>query len=331
MSRPPRTLAGLPAGALLDAAARHGVLSALAARPEVAADEPARRQLERLVSGLRVESAARRAALDEVLRTLDGRGIAACPLKGTFLAERLYPDPLLRPNADLDLLVSPGRLDPAVVALEGAGWRLDRGPAERHARRHGHHLTLFQAGRPALELHFRPLSGFASDLPADEILSRARPARTSGGAPALVLAPEDELVVLALHALHHHLARAGWGLDVLLLLDAHPALDWGAVIARAARWRCRRALAHALLVLHELGARVPVRATSGPRARMAERLRSEILVRTRGKVRTLLAIAFEGLLADSPLGAVRVAWWDTAWAARLRVHRALHRPRVRDT
>ena len=328
MARPPRD-AGLAAGALVDAAFRHGVLSALAARP-LPGDGQARRQIERLVSGLRVDSAARRAALDDVLRTLEVRGIAACPLKGTFLAERLYPDPPLRPGGDLDVLVVPRDVEPAVQALEARGWTLDRGLAERHARRHGHHLTLFQAGRPALELHFRPLSGFASDLPADEILGRARPGRTGGGAPALVLAPEDELVVLALHALHHHLRRAGWALDLLLFLDAHPALDWDAVWERGARWRCRRALAHALLLLHDLGAPVPVREAAGRRARLAERLRSAILARPRGKIRTALGIAFDGLLADGVPGALRTAAHDVAWSLRLRAHRALHgeRPRV---
>jgi hypothetical protein len=168
-------------------------------------------------------------------------------------------------------------------------------------------------------------------VPADELLGRARPARTGGGAPALVLAPEDELVVLALHALHHHLRRAGWVLDLLLLLDTHPALDWVAVRDRAARWRCRRALAHALLVLHDLGAEVPVQVLAGPRARLAERLRSAILLRPKGKIRTVLAIAFDGLLADSVLAALRIAARDAGWALRLRAHRALQRPRVRHT
>src|SRR5438105_319243 len=43
-----------------------------------------------------------RKALDESLSTLSAAGVRAAALKGPVLAERLYPDPGLRPCSDID-------------------------------------------------------------------------------------------------------------------------------------------------------------------------------------------------------------------------------------
>jgi hypothetical protein len=325
VARPPPPLDGLSAEdwlALVEAGFRGGVLAALAPRLPPAPEVRAR--FARLAAAQRLEAAARQSSLAEVLGLLAARGLRAAPLKGPALAERLYPDPALRPSGDLDVLVAPADLEAAVAALGAGGFVLQRGPLERHARRHGHHLALSAPGLAPLELHFRPLSAFSSDLPAAELLGRARPRRLASGAEVLVLAPEDELVVLAVHAVEHQARRPGWILDLLLLLDATPALDWGAVEERAGRWRCRRALAHTLLLLRTFGAEVPARlaAPAGDaRTRLAERLRLAILARPRGPARTVLQLAFEGLLTDRAAAAARSAAVQVGWAVGRRVRR----------
>jgi hypothetical protein len=47
------------------------------------------------------------------------------------------------------------------------------------------------------------------------------------------LAPEDELVYLAVHATHHMLQRLSWLYDLKLYALKYPALDWGGVVAHA--------------------------------------------------------------------------------------------------
>jgi len=332
-SRPPPPLDGLSAErwrALVEAALRHGLLAALAPRlpdlPEV------RTRFERLALGLRVAAAAQRAALDEALGALSARGIAACALKGPVLADRLYPDPALRPSGDLDLLVAGHDLDAAVAALAPAGWRPTGDLAERYHRRFQHHVGLVRPGGPMVELHFRPQSGFGSEVPTGEVLSRARPHRTASGAEVLVLAPEDELLVLALHAAHHLAERAGWLLDLLLLLDAHPALDWTAVAERARRYRCRRAIAYALLLARSLGAAVPddlVAPAGGARAGLADRLRAAALGRRLDRVAHGLRIAFEAVLCDRPAASLRLIPHHAWWFLRRYTHLAAH-PRCRE-
>lgn len=52
-------------------------------------------------------------------------GIVCLPLKGAALAGKLYPDPATRPMSDLDLLVQPAQLRPALAALRSLGYSLE--------------------------------------------------------------------------------------------------------------------------------------------------------------------------------------------------------------
>ncbi len=57
------------------------------------------------------------------LRLLADAGIGGVVIKGFDFAHRLYDDPLDRIGEDLDLLLRPADLAPAVRRLEAAGWR----------------------------------------------------------------------------------------------------------------------------------------------------------------------------------------------------------------
>src|SRR5688572_3051809 len=58
-----------------------------------------------------------------VLRALEGEGIPAIPLKGAFLAERVYPRPALRPMSDIDLLIRPEHRVRVDALVRGLGYR----------------------------------------------------------------------------------------------------------------------------------------------------------------------------------------------------------------
>jgi len=60
---------------------------------------------------------------EQALQRLATAGIETVVLKGLWLAERFYAEPLSRVGDDLDLLVRPAALADAIACLESAGWR----------------------------------------------------------------------------------------------------------------------------------------------------------------------------------------------------------------
>ena len=321
--------AALPAAErdqLLSAADRHGLLGALAGRlPD--GDAGLRMRYARLAAGARLRDGRVREVLEEVLGLLARQGVVPIALKGPVLADRIHPDPGLRPSGDLDLLVREGDLERSVETLVAAGF--GRAPAivDAYQRRHLHHLHLSRVPGPDVELHFKAQSASGLSLPAADLFARALPHRTSRGTPLLVLSPEDELLVLAVHAAGHRLDRAGWLHDLVLFLERHPALDFGLLARRAARARCRRALACALGPASGLGAAVPddLLRPLGPRRRaLCARLARAARAR-RGRAAGALAIAHGLLLHDRLRDALAQVLIEASWVVRRRLA-ALSRP-----
>src|SRR5438128_5011273 len=127
------------------------------------------------------------AVLHDVLQTLDSAGVCAVPLKGPVLGERVYPDPRMRPSADLDILVQHADLDRATEALSKIGFRPRVDAEERFLRKYHYHTILGRSCPPVIELHFSLADGFGVIVPAEEFVSRAAIYRTSLGDVVLVL------------------------------------------------------------------------------------------------------------------------------------------------
>jgi hypothetical protein len=73
------------------------------------------------VSRARVE--ALYGELDDILDALDRAAVPYFLLKGVVAGPLLYPDPLLRPMLDIDIMVDPDALDVARDSLEALGYR----------------------------------------------------------------------------------------------------------------------------------------------------------------------------------------------------------------
>jgi hypothetical protein len=305
---------------LLSVAARHGLLASVAGRlpPD---DADLRTRFERLATGARLHDARLREVLEEVLAALASAGVVPVALKGPVLADRIYPDPALRAASDLDLLVPEEQLERSVAVLLSLGFH--RGPAivDAYQRRHHHHLQLIRSPGPDVELHFRPQSAFGARLPAAAFLARAIPHRTARGTPLRILAPEDELIALAVHAAGHLLARGEWVMDLILFVERHPGLDWRAVEERAAAYRCRRALAHALVRARELGAPVPggLLAIDATRRSLSEALARASRARD-GRRAAAFQMAFQLALSDRPWRAPGQVLLQAWWVVRRRAH-----------
>jgi hypothetical protein len=88
--------------------------------------------------------------------TLAEQRVAAIPLKGAVLAQRLFGDPGLRESQDVDLLVSAGQLEEAVrVIRERFGYHPPRDALDSRGRPLLHYRLTHPDGLPMVELHWR--------------------------------------------------------------------------------------------------------------------------------------------------------------------------------
>jgi hypothetical protein len=194
--------------------------------PAVPAD-PAAAWCEGLaVALLRYERAVRAAV--HMGGLLEMEGIPAVVLRGLAVAHTLYPDPCLRPMADVDLLV------PASA----------RGALPERLRRHGlaptatyRHQFVYELNGVRFEVHWLLLTPerYGHVPPLAQWFERRQPLRIAAGT-LHVLPPEEEMLGQLVHAYVHHGLENLYGLLDVGLAARRPDLDW----ARIAEW-CRRA------------------------------------------------------------------------------------------
>jgi hypothetical protein len=204
--------------------------------------------------------------LSSILGALRGASVPVIPLKGAFLAEKIYGDIATRPMADLDLLVRPAELSCAIETLRGLGYESAQ-PFDPVAQQAGFQdmPPMRRPGGAMVELHWTlvtPLCGARiDDRELERLWRRAAPA-TIAGAPALALAPEDLLLHLCMHAsVHHRFADVGLKSFVDMTEVARHyegSLDWKVFAERANRWDVANGVRMALMLAEEwTGFRVP--------------------------------------------------------------------------
>lgn len=144
--------------------------------------------------------------LKSVLRAFEQAGIAVAPLKGPFLAERLYGSAALRMCRDLDLLVKQEDLERAEVVLQALGFIGEE--------RDDYHREWLR-GSTAVELHHDVENPLAYDFQIASALERAKAAEFQGQR-CLQLDARDELLFLCLHGVRHRFERMNLVLDLCL-------------------------------------------------------------------------------------------------------------------
>jgi hypothetical protein len=91
------------------------------------------------------------AQMDRILDALQSAGIAAVPLKGPLLGERLYGADGFRSSSDLDVLVPYQQVHPALAAVAALGYQTDAATLEKALA--GDHNIALDNISPPLELH----------------------------------------------------------------------------------------------------------------------------------------------------------------------------------
>jgi hypothetical protein len=147
--------------------------------------------------------------LKAILRAFDQQNIVVVPLKGPFLAERLYGATALRVNYDLDLLVSKHDLARAEAVFAALGYTPDT-PDDYHRPWH--------RGGTTVELHHDVENPLAFNFHIARVLERIQPA-VFLGQHCWQLAPGDELLFLCLHGIRHRFERLSLVVDLCLAFE----------------------------------------------------------------------------------------------------------------
>lgn len=249
------------------------------------------------------------AMLERVDAALTEAGIRGVLLKGVLLARRLYARPSARATTDIDLLVDPESLEVAEKAILSTGYEPVVGPREDWFREHHHHVHFSHPHALPMELHFHAYRGFGRLLPSRPLLERSRPVEGASYRSLSVLAPEDELVYLAVHAAAHRFARLAWLYDCKLLLATMSEAQVAVAAERARDWGYSRPLALAALLLVDVLGVPPARLR--PLGELG-RLRRALLVRIVGEpvnalLRSATRFVYTTSLSATPRAAAHYA------------------------
>jgi Uncharacterised nucleotidyltransferase len=185
----------------------------------------------------------------EATAALRGDGIESITLKGMVLAQTVYPEPGLRPMADIDLLVKPEERTAALATLQALGYRTPGPGADVHAASRSFAELVRDGTRIDLHWHVARYLRFEGIVRVDHagLWHRARPLVTSHGW-SLTLCPEDLVLHLVLHlTLGSDFARVLWYADLDAVLRHRAGeLDWDRLVAETDRWRIRALVGWAL-------------------------------------------------------------------------------------
>lgn len=198
--------------------------------------------------------------LVRVAAHLKAGGIPVLPYKGPVLAQLLYGDVGMRQFGDLDLLLQPSDIAPAIKALSELGYAPELSLTEaqqRHYLLSGYERGFHGPYKNLLEIKWRPLPRFyAVDFRTDELWRRAQTVGFAGQG-LNSFSKEDLLLVLCVHAAKHVWQKLGWTYDIAeLARDA--TLDWDLIGREARKLGIERILRVTFLLAESLfGADIP--------------------------------------------------------------------------
>ncbi|HYZ98681.1 MAG TPA: nucleotidyltransferase family protein, partial [Acidimicrobiales bacterium] len=222
-----------------------GLFSASAAAGVVDIDAAMAERLQRQLDAEAMRAVQLEGELIRLAPALERLG--AVVLKGAVLAHAAYPDPLLRPFTDIDLLVPGRRVAEAVEVFASYGYQRTRPePAPGFDARVGKALTLEHPGGVVIDLHRTLTTGnLGEGIDVDGLVAARREVRVGSHT---VPAPswEAHLVECALHAVVGDGLARPMSLRDVAEVSRHPALDADAGAELAVRWQAAEAVGRGL-------------------------------------------------------------------------------------
>ena len=270
--------------------------------------------------------------LDRIAVILAKEGIPLVALKNSGIARGMYPCPGCCPMGDIDVLVERCHFYQAHQILVNEGYELSFKPPYKEANFNvseangvAEYSKLLSSGESLwFEMHWRPVTGRwirpDQEPSAEELLSRSTPIP---GTAARLLAPEDNLLQVALHTAKHSYVRApGFRLhtDVDRIVRRQP-IDWEVFLARVQALQVKTPVYFSLVIPKELfGTPIPeaVLKTLRP-ARWKYALITSMINRAglfnpdERKFGKLSYILFSALLYDDLTGLIRAIFPGKLW------------------
>jgi hypothetical protein len=202
----PSSLSGSSVEQILQLAEQEHVLPAVvhALLNQYELSSPDRSRLKALEREAAITAFYLASELAALLRAFAVVRVMSIPLKGPFLAERLYGDPARRVSHDLDILVPSHQLPQAEKALVSLGYRPGT-PDDYHRQ--------WYRGPTTVELHYDVANPLDFNVNLSALLARALLSQFQGQ-PCWQLAPQDELLFLCLHGVRHRFERLSLVLDL---------------------------------------------------------------------------------------------------------------------
>ncbi len=223
-----------------------------------------------------------RRALRMVLPALVDAKVQVVPIKGAALAFLCYPDAAMRSMSDIDLWVDAKGMEKARRVLEGLGFEIREDASRPLAQQiqFDGEMRFFgrSIGVPLVELHWGVFPGewVARTTAVDRASIRQRliPASLLG-TPVHLMAPEDHLIQVAIHAsISHAFCSAALRSMLDLVVIAQAGVDWSVVVQRSRDWRLATAMGLTLALTGEIYQNAPMLAAS---AQLISPLRLRIL------------------------------------------------------
>ncbi len=222
-----------------------------------------------------------------VYKLFDEHGIPVALFKGALLAQMAYGEMSLRQAGDIDMLINRSDFPRARLLLESLGYEMSPQLTPAQLASHLSNNCEIQFMRDewftVVDLHWdlAPRS-FVFGLKADEVMSRLQSVSLAG---TMVKTFDDEDLVLyeAMHGAKHLWRRLEWISALAESLRATPAIDWDALVNRAANARATRMLALGLRLVEQFSdVPVPMVASidrDSTMQRMAAGIRAQIFDR----------------------------------------------------
>ena len=179
--------------------------------------------------------------LAPVIEMLHRAAIPTLLLKGAALALLYYPDPGLRPMADLDILVPEALALPTLRLLESQGWKEKGKNAEGYQFRESdlgfrHSLSLVHCDGLEVDVHWHVLY-LASFRGADQPFWEAGVPLVFESIPARALCASDQLLHACAHGpMWNPIPPMRWVADAITVMRSL-RIDWHRLLMLAERFR----------------------------------------------------------------------------------------------